>query len=193
MREGKPTRLISTRVLLWPKKRVCSDLAPLLTVSPRIVPGGAVPSTPAPPKSAVAGLLATLLSSLSTLATSSSNGMSPFLTGVLYCASPEGVGWHALFCARVPSASASDPSESRRPSWSVAYRQARPDFWHCEQGHERSHLSLRLRHSVHDFTGRGRLTLRGGAAPPWEEFGCGEYARKERGSEGGPGAVAGVS
>lgn len=147
--------MIITRELLCPKNRVCSD--PGFTFNPRIVSAGAL-TVRTLLISVLAGLLPAFLSSLSTLNTSSSNVISPPFTGVPYASPPVGVRWHVRFWARSPSSS--DPSESFSASLSAAYRQARPDFWHCEHGHERSHLSLRLRHSVHDLTGRGRLTLR---------------------------------
>jgi hypothetical protein len=39
--------------------------------------------------------------------------------------------------------STSEPSEALPGSWSDAeYLQTRCDFWHCEHGHKRSHLSF---------------------------------------------------
>lgn len=71
----------------------------------------------------------------------------------------------------VSAGSPSEASESAEESWSAAYLQDRWDFWHWEQGRFLSHFNLRLRHSVQDLTGRGRLTLR--AADGVEEDGGG--------------------
>ena len=96
-----------------------------------------------------------------------------------------------------PAASVASPSETsdRLPgSLSAAYLQARPDRWHCEQGHRRSQRSLRLRHSVHDLTGRGRLTLRDGCDGCcccclccwwWYVLVCGRWCAGGRGGGGG--------
>jgi hypothetical protein len=80
--------------------------------------------------------------------------------------------------------SGSDSSDSAA-SWSLAYRHTRPVRVHCEHGHARSHLSLRVRHSVHDLTGRGRLTLR--AAEDGFEWGGNGGVCRARGGGGGGG------
>ena len=56
--------------------------------------------------------------------------------------------------------SPSDPSEKFVASGSGAYLQWRRDFSQALHGRFRSHLSFRLRHSVHDLTGLGRFTVR---------------------------------
>lgn len=66
-----------------------------------------------------------------------------------------------LFAGLTSAPSVSDASDRLFESFSGAYLHTRLDLRHCEHGQSLSHLSLRLRHSVHDLTGRGRLTLRG--------------------------------
>jgi len=174
------TRSMSTRVLFCPKNLVLP--APSLVLNCRTVfPGSPIFWTLDTVGSGRCGGLAlTMFSSVSNRAATSSSvsegACSPFRTGVkvgsrlggavcvpvpLLLAFPPGVEKHGFFCGRPGSViSPSDPSDRAPASWSAAYLHDRCDLVHCAQGHDRSHLSFRFRHSVHDLTGRGLFTLR---------------------------------